>query len=141
MHPIDAPAVLLPNGRVLLAASPAPPCGFPGPTSFFEYDPAANSLSAAPTPSNASGACFTGRVLLLPNGQVLYSNQSSKVTIYTPDGTPDPSWKPVIGGIPAFMALGHHYALTGTQFNGLSQACMYGDDATMATNYPVVRLQ
>ena len=141
MHPIDAPAVLLPNGRVLLAASPAPPCGFPGPTSFFEYDPAANSLSAAPTPSNASGACFTGRFLLLPNGQVLYSNQSSKVTIYTPDGTPDPSWKPVIGGIAAFMALGHHYALTGTQFNGLSQACMYGDDATMATNYPVVRLQ
>jgi hypothetical protein len=141
MHPIDAPAVLLPNGRVLLAASPAPPCGFPGPTSFFEYDPATNSLSAVSVPSNASGACFTGRFLLVPNGQVLFSNQSSNVTIYTPDGTPDPSWKPVISSVLAFMALGHHYALTGKQFNGLSQACVYGDDATMATNYPVVRLQ
>jgi hypothetical protein len=142
LHPIDAPAVLLPNGRVLLAASPAPPCNFPGPTSFFEYDPAANSLTAvSPPPSNASDACFTGRFLLLPNGQVLFSNQSSKVTVYTPDGTPDPSWKPAITGAPAFMAVGHHYALTGTQFNGLSQACMYGDDATMATNYPVARLE
>ena len=142
LHPIDAPAVLLPNGRVLLAASPAPPCNFPGPTSFFEYDPAANSLTAvSPPPSNASGACFTGRFLLLPNGQVLFSSESSKVTVYTPDGTPDPSWKPAITGVPGFMAVGHHYALTGTQFNGLSQACMYGDDATMATNYPVARLE
>ena len=142
LHPIDAPAVLLPNGRVLLAASPAPPCNFPGPTSFFEYDPAANSLTAvSPSPSNASGACFKGRFLLLPNGQVLFSSESSKVTVYTPDGTPDPSWKPAITGVPAFMAVGHHYALTGTQFNGLSQACMYGDDATMATNYPVARLE
>ena len=142
LHPIDAPAVLLPNGRVLLAASPSPPCSFPGPTSFFEYDPAANSLTAvSPPPSNASGACFTGRFLLLPNGQVLFSSESSKVTVYTPDGTPDPSWKPAITGVPGFMAVGHHYALTGTQFNGLSQACMYGDDATMATNYPVARLE
>ena len=142
LHPIDAPAVLLPNGRVLLAASPAPPCNFPGPTSFFEYDPAANSLTAvSPPPSNASGACFTGRFLLLPNGQVLFSSESSKVTVYTPDGRPDPSWKPAITGVPGFMAVGHHYALTGTQFNGLSQACMYGDDATMATNYPVARLE
>ncbi len=142
LHPIDAPAALLPNGRVLLAASPAPPCNFPGPTSFFEYDPAANSLTAvSPPPSNASGPCFTGRFLLLPNGQVLFSSESSKVTVYTPDGTPDPSWKPAITGVPAFMAVGHHYALTGTQFNGLSQACMYGDDATMATNYPVARLE
>jgi hypothetical protein len=142
LHPIDAPAVLLPNGRVLLAASPAPPCNFPGPTSFFEYDPAANSLTAvSPPPSNASGPCFTGRFLLLPNGQVLFSSESSKVTVYTPDGTPDPSWKPAITGVPGFMAVGHHYALTGTQFNGLSQACMYGDDATMATNYPVARLE
>jgi hypothetical protein len=142
LHPIDAPAVLLPNGRVLLAASPSPPCNFPGPTSFLEYDPAANSLTAvSPPPSNASGACFTGRFLLLPNGQVLFSSESSKVTVYTPDGTPDPSWKPAITGVPGFMAVGHHYALTGTQFNGLSQACMYGDDATMATNYPVARLE
>jgi hypothetical protein len=141
LHPIDAPAALLPNGRVLLAASPAPPCSFPGPTSFFEYDPATDALNPVGAPSNASGPCFTGRFLLLPNGQVLFSNQSSKVTAYTPDGAPDPSWKPVITAVPLIMALGHHYLLSGRQFNGLSQACFYGDDSTMATNYPVARLE
>jgi hypothetical protein len=140
-YPIDAPAVLLPNGRVLLAASPAPPCSFPGPTSFFEYNPAANTLSQVSAPSNAGSACFTGRFLLLPNGQVLFSNQSSSVTIYTPGGAPDPAWKPVITAVPSHMAVGHHYLLSGRQFNGLSQACCYGDDATMATNYPIARLE
>ena len=141
LHPIDAPAALLPNGRVLLTASPAPPCNFPGPTSFFEYDPAIDTLNAVGAPSNAGGPCFTGRFLLLPNGQVLFSNQSNKVTVYTPDGTPNPAWKPVITAVPPIMALGHHYLLAGRQFNGLSQACFYGDDATMATNYPIARLE
>jgi hypothetical protein len=141
LFPIDAPAALLPNGRVLLAASPSPPCSFPGPTSFFEYDPTANALSPVSAPSNAGGACFTGRFLLLPDGQVLFSNQSGTVTIYTPDGAPDPAWKPSITAAPPFMAVGHHYLLSGRQFNGLSQACCYGDDATMATNYPIVRLE
>ncbi|HKI90918.1 MAG TPA: hypothetical protein VJ986_01340, partial [Gaiellaceae bacterium] len=31
--------------------------------------------------------------------------------------------------------------LDGRQLNGLSQASMYGDDATVATNYPIVRLR
>jgi hypothetical protein len=141
LHPIDAPAVLLPNGRVLLAASPAPPCSFPGPTMFFEYDPASNGLSEVTAPSNDAGPCFTGRFLLLPNGQVLFTNQSSTVTIYSPDGAPDPAWKPAISHAPSFMAAGHHYRLSGRQFNGLSQACCYGDDATMATNYPIARLE
>ena len=141
LHPIDAPAVLLPNGKVLLTASPAPPCSFPGPTNFFEYDPTTDTLSPAPSPSNSGGPCFTGRFLLLPNGQVLFTNQSSEVTIYTPGGAPQSSWKPVVTAVPSEMAVGHDYLVSGLQFNGLSQACYYGDDATMATNYPVIRLQ
>ena len=82
LHPIDAPAALLPNGRVLLAASPAPPCKFPGPTSFFEYDPATDTLNPVGTPSNASGPCFTGRFLLLPNGQVLFSNMDTSWELF-----------------------------------------------------------
>jgi hypothetical protein len=38
------------------------------------------------------------------------------------------------------MLAGNTYIITGTQFNGLSQACSYGDDAQMATNYPIVRV-
>ncbi len=139
--PIDAPAVLLPSGRVLLAASPAPPCSFPGPSSFFEYDPTTNSISEVSSPSNSGRPCFTGRFLLLPNGQVLFTDQSSSVTIYTPGGTPDPAWKPIIVAVPLNMSVGHHYLLSGNQFNGLSQACCYGDDASMATNYPIARLE
>ncbi len=140
LHPIDAPAVLLPNGKVLLTASPAPPCSFPGPTHFFEYDPATDTLSPAPSPGNSSEPCFKGRFLLLPNGQVLFTNQSSTVSIYTPGGAPQPSWKPTVTTVPTFMATGHDYLVSGFQFNGLSQACYYGDDATMATNYPIIRL-
>ena len=140
MHPIDAPAVLLPNGRVLLTASPAPPCSFPGPTTFFEYAPATNTLAIVGSPANAATPCFQGRFLLLPSGDVLYSSQSGTIAIYTPDGAPDPAWRPHITAIPSTMAPGHSYPLSGLQLNGLSQACCYGDDATMATNYPVVRV-
>lgn len=141
LFPIDAPAVLLPNGRVLLTASPSPPCNFPGPTSFFEYDPATNGLTQVSKPSNSAQPCFMGRFLLLPNGEVLFTDQGSKVTVYTPGGSADPSWKPVITSVPSFMAVGFDYLLSGFQFNGLSQACYYGDDATMATNYPIARLE
>jgi hypothetical protein len=33
------------------------------------------------------------------------------------------------------------YTLHGRQLNGLSQAVSYGDDAAMATNYPIVRIR
>jgi hypothetical protein len=138
--PMDAGAVLLPNGKVLCVGSPSPPCNYPGPSTFFEYDPATNLASVITGPSNNGSAAFTGRFLLLPNGQVLFSNHSSTITIYTPDGAPDASWKPAITNISAQLVQGHTYILTGTQLNGLSQACMYGDDAQMATNYPIVQL-
>ena len=41
---------------------------------------------------------------------------------------------------PIELELGGTYTLQGTQLNGLSQACSYGDDAAMATNFPLVRL-
>jgi hypothetical protein len=36
---------------------------------------------------------------------------------------------------------GQTYELKGRQLNGLSQAVSYGDDATMATNYPLVQIR
>ena len=35
---------------------------------------------------------------------------------------------------------GGTYLIRGKRFNGVSQAVSYGDDATMATNYPLARL-
>ena len=77
-------------------------------------------------------------MLALPSGQVLYSNFNSQLAVYTPDGAPDPSWKPVISGVSANPD--GSYLVSGTQFNGLSEGAYYGDDASESTNYPLVRL-
>jgi len=83
---------------------------------------------------------FQTRFLLLPTGTVLYSNNSPTISRYFHDGTSAAAWKPAISHAPADLVHGHTYTLSGTQFNGLSQACSYGDDAQMATNYPLVRI-
>jgi len=141
LYPMDAPAVLLTNGQVLLTASPSPPCNYPGPTTFFQYNPATNQAPITTGPTNNGSPCFQGRFLLLPSGEVLYSNQSSTVSILASVGGAQAGWAPTITSAPNSLILGHSYQIFGTQFNGLSQACSYGDDAQMATNYPIVRLQ
>ena len=141
IFPMDAGAVLLPNGKVLCVGSPAPPCKFPGPTTFFEYDPSTNLASVVTSPSNNGNPCYAGRFLLLPTGQVLFSANSAEIEVYTPDGQPNPLWLPSITSVPATLEPGQIYTLTGTQLNGLSQAVSYGDDAQMATNYPLIQLK
>ena len=56
-------------------------------------------------------------------------------------GSPDAGSKPAITGFSASVLIpGNTYTISGTQFNGKSQASSYGDDAQMATNYPIARL-
>ncbi len=141
----DAPACLLPNGRVLCALGQVNGTAdsYAGPTSFFEFDPAdGGAWVALLTPPNETGLspysfCF----LLLPNGQVLASNGTPTVQIFQPDGAPDTAWAPTIQTCPTTIQAGATVRLQGTQLNGLSQACAYGADAAMATNYPLVRLR
>jgi hypothetical protein len=140
LYPMDAPAVLLPNGKVLLTASPGPPCGYPSPTSFLLYDPATNTAPVVTGPSNAGGSAYQGRLLLVPDGSVLYSANTADIEVYTPDAGGKAGWAPVITDSAGTMVIGRTYTVSGTQFNGLSQACSYGDDAQMATNYPIARL-
>jgi hypothetical protein len=80
-------------------------------------------------------------MVILPTGQVLYSSYKSIVCLYTPDGSPDPVWLPSITSYPTSVRRGFTYALSGRQINGLTQGTYYGNDATNATNYPIVRLQ
>jgi hypothetical protein len=138
----DAPACLLPNGRVLCVAGPVDGTAgnFSGPTYFFEFDPVTSNLTPIQNPSNNDPAPFEGRMLLIPTGQVLFANGTNNIEVYTPDGMPYAGWKPTITNYPQTMTAGQTYTISGTQFNGLSQACSYGDDAQMATNYPIVRL-
>lgn len=147
----DAPACLLPNGRVLCIVAPYNP-NAPSTTSdywgsplyFYEYNPATNwpvgTLTQVPAPANSGGNPYSSRLLLLPTGQVLHTNGTSVVAIYTPDGAPDPAWRPSITSVPTTLVPGSTYTLYGRQLNGLSQAVMYGDEGAMATNYPIVQI-
>jgi hypothetical protein len=138
----DAPACLLPSGDVLCTVGPVTglPDDYLAPTSFFLFDGAGlNPIPPAPN-SLPTSAPYEGRMLLLPTGQVLFSNGTSSVAIYTPDGQPDPNWAPLITSCPTILQRGNIHPLQGIQLNGISQACSYGDDASMATNYPIVRL-
>jgi hypothetical protein len=79
-------------------------------------------------------------LLPLPTGQVLAMGYGEE--LFTPaDNTYNTAWRPTIRSAPQTIAAGNTYEVTGTQFNGLSQACSYGDEFQCATNYPLVRIR
>jgi hypothetical protein len=139
----DAPACLHPNGKVLCAVGPVDGQAkdYLRPTFFFELDPASGSVTLVASPGNSDQASFNGRMLLLPTGEVLFSNGSMDIEAYTPDLGPADTWRPVITGCPSQVQPGQTFVLQGRQLNGLSQAVSYGDDAQMATNYPIIRIR
>jgi hypothetical protein len=132
----DAPATLLPNGNVLVDVSPGV---FGLGTHFYEFD-GTQFIAEPATPNSPNKSSYEGRMLLLPTGQVLFTDATTDVEIYTPVGSAQTSWAPVITTAPTTVTHGNTYQISGTQFNGLSQAVAYGDDATAATNYPLVRI-
>jgi hypothetical protein len=136
----DAPGCLLPNGHCLCVVAPVDGQrdNYLTPTSFFEFD--GTNLVRVPDPPNNGSAPYFGRLLVIPSGQVLFSAGTPEIYVYTPDGSPDDAWRPMILDCPGIIRAGSSFVLNGRQFNGLSQASMYGDDGAMATNYPIVRL-
>ena len=139
----DAPGALLPSGNVLFAATKGPGDAenYAGPpVAFFEFN--GKKLIPEPTIPHA-GIDTSGSInlLVLPTGQVLATDGSKDVEIYTPDPTrPDPNWAPVIQGYPHLVASGNTYTLSGIRLNGMSQASMFGDEGQDATNYPLLRI-
>jgi hypothetical protein len=92
-------------------------------------------------PPNSTNPPYMGRMLLLPNGQILFTAQTSEVYAYSYFGCVNDAWRPAITSYPNMVFAGLTYTLHGTQLNGLSQAVGYGDDSTAATNYPLVRIR
>jgi hypothetical protein len=133
----DGPASLLPNGNVLVMASPG--IFNPG-VQFFEWNgkkltSVANIAGAGSIPS------FVGDMLILPTGQVLLTTQGNTSTfVYTAKGNAKAAWAPTVTDAPSSVTRGSSYKISGTQFNGLSQGAAYGDDTQAATNYPLVRI-
>ena len=142
----DAPACLLPNGRVLCCAGLATGGGgWGGPPAFFEYDPVTDLLNPVATPGLNGSVPFVGRMLLLPTGQVLYASDNTGIAIGTPAprvrGHAEEALEPEITEAPDHLIPGSHHRVSGRRFNGVSQAVSYGDDCTSATNYPIARLR
>jgi len=140
----DGPATLLPNGNVLVMASPVLTTGvFNTPSHFYEFD-GANLTQVADSPNAASFTSYQGRFLLLPTGEVLLiaydQNATADLQLYSNGGSPQNAWRPVITSAPANVNGGNTYGISGKLFNGFSEGASYGDDAQMSTNYPLVRI-
>lgn len=137
----DAPAAVLPNGHVLLAADAGPTLGvFQPPTQIFDFDPAMNTISPVipPIPVNLTFTqAFVTRMLVLPTGEVLFSDSSHQLWVYTPDGSPKPRALPVISRVT--YNGGGVFTLAGRRLNGQSAGSAYGDDVESDENYPIVR--
>ncbi len=132
----DGPAALETNGNVLVFASPGV-YGLNG--AFFEWN--GTTLTATVNPPGASGdSSYYGHLLELPTGQLLFTDFSSDVEVFTPSGTYQSSWQPTVTNFPSTIVRGKTYGIAGTQFNGLSQGGAYGDDFQDASNYPLVRV-
>jgi hypothetical protein len=76
--------------------------------------------------------------MVLPTGQILVGGGTTEV--YNPAGTYEAAWQPTITTCPTSVTPGTTYEISGTQFNGLSQANAFGDEYQTATNYPLVRI-
>jgi hypothetical protein len=135
----DGPCSLLPDGNILIYASPGV---FQGNGSFFIFD-GITFTQAPPTETSGSHQSWQGRTLLLPTGQVMWlvaDGHVKDVELFTSTGRPNNAWRPRIRSVPATLTRGATFQITGTQFNGLSAGSDYGDDALSATNYPLVRI-
>lgn len=135
-HCADAPAAVLPDGDVLIDASPGL---YRPPSNFFLFN--GSTLTRTVNPPNAAQLESNwGYMLDLPTGQVLFNDRFGHLEVYNDGGTPKASWRPVVTHVPTTLAPRGTYTLSGSQLNGLTQGAYYGDDYQSATNYPLVRI-
>lgn len=115
---------------------------FSRPTELFDFDPVAGTISpvspAIPDANLSVIGSYVTRMLVLPTGQLLFSDSSRQLWVYTPDGIPNPALRPVLNNV-SYNG-GGVFTLTGQQLNGQSDTSAYGDDVESDENYPIVRL-
>jgi hypothetical protein len=133
----DVPALLEPNGRVLVVGQGATSAS----AQFIEYVPASNSFALVGSygPSGFNDNEYV-RMLLLPNGHALVSFWSGQWFDVAFSTGPEPQWAPTITSFPSTVDQSATVTLSGTQLCGLSEVSTYGDDNQQAENYPMVRL-
>jgi hypothetical protein len=146
----DGPAAVLPNGDVLLLASPGV---FQTRSYLYEWN-GTTFIDTPRTPDCAGATSFQFAMLVLPTGEVLMTDYTSDVELYTPAHGVVESGVPIITGITepgggvrsgsedTVLELypGRTYELAGRRLAGISQGGYYGDDVQTSTNFPLVRL-
>ncbi len=132
----DGPSAVFTNGWVLISASPGL---YNAPATFFTFN--GRKLKEITGPPNApNDSSYNIRLLGLPNGQVMEVDGSSDIEFYTPKKKANRHFAPVVTSAPSSVTTGGTYSVTGTGFNGATQANFYGDDDQQATNFPLVRI-
>jgi hypothetical protein len=115
---------------------------FSNPTELFDFDPRTDTLSqvtsALPDANLPFEGCYPTRMLILPTGQVLFSDDSAQLWVYTSSGAPNPSLRPLITDV-RYRGDGK-FRLTGFQLDGQAAGAAYGDDDQMDSNYPIIRM-
>jgi len=138
---VDGPAALMVNGNILFSAGQINDKGdWSSPCWFFDLD--GTTFNRTGDPPNNDCPSYSTRLLLLPNGDILFCREGdSSFYAYQSDAAaPQDSFRPVIQVCPTNIVPGTTIQISGLQFNGLSQAVAYGDDSQTATNYPLVRI-
>jgi Kelch motif len=137
----DGNASILPDGNILVYTSPGV---FEGTGTFYEFTYPGNTFISAPSTADGDKLeSWDARMLLLPTGQVLWcaaNGSSIDVELYSSPGTVNTAWAPTITSVPTSITRGTTYTISGTQLNGFDAGTAYGDDAQMATSFPLVRV-
>ena len=138
----DGPGALEPGGKFLFPVAPVDgqKNNYNSPCSFFECD--GTNIARVNDPPNSNCPTYVGRLLVLPTGEILWTREDdSGMYLFQSTDAPQDPWRPVITAAPVSVTPGTTVNISGTQFNGISQASAYGDDHTPATNYPIVRIR
>jgi hypothetical protein len=107
---------------------------------MYEWDGTALNATSEPL-NHATDSSYVGDMVVLPTGQVLYTDFTSTVQIYTPAGSACSGCAPTISSVAATLTHGKtNNRITGTQFTGMGQGGVYGDDNQSNTNFPIVRI-
>jgi hypothetical protein len=156
------PGVLMPDGTVFATGASThtavytPGKGWATGPDFPNGDSAGDSFSTLLTNGDGmiegnSGTLYTwdgtnftstgvhgyGIMTVLPNGQILVGGSE----VFNSTGTYQSAWQPTISTFPSSVTRGDTYQISGTQFNGLSQAGGgMGDEYQSSTNYPLVQI-
>jgi len=114
---------------------------FSPPTQVFDFNPKARTMTAIPGPGSLlpQEPAFVTHMLMLPTGELLFSDSSNQLYVYNPDGVAQFGLLPEIESV-RYDHQENIFTLTGKQLNGQSAGASYGDDAQMDENYPIVRL-